>query len=194
MKPRNRKAGVLISNSQRAVRVDRERLACLVRFVARAEGHRLGQLDLAVVGKGEIAGLNRRWLAHGGATDVLSFDLSEAGASPARGGRGHAKRGARPGAGGGICAQLVVCGEVAREQARLRGLPAQRELMLYVVHGLLHLMDYEDETIHGAAKMHAREEELLRAFLVPRRPRGVRPRFPQSAIRNPKSEMRGGRL
>jgi probable rRNA maturation factor len=145
MKARNPKPRILISSSQRAVRVDRRGLARLARFVARAEGQRLGELDLAVVGKDEIAGLNRRWLSRGGATDVLSFDLS--------------------GAGGGLCAQLVVCGEVAREQGRRRGLPVQRELMLYVVHGLLHLMGYEDHTIRGAAKMHAREEELLRVFL-----------------------------
>lgn len=37
--------------------------------------------------------------------------------------------------------------------------------MLYVVHGLLHLMGYEDESVRGAAKMHARQEELLADFL-----------------------------
>jgi probable rRNA maturation factor len=140
----NKKSVVLISSSQRAVRVDRARLARLLRFVARKEGFRLGQIDLAVVGKDEITSHNRRWLRHAGATDVLSFDLSE---------------------GGGLSGQLIVCGDVAAEQAHLRGLPAQEELMLYVVHGLLHLCDYDDQTVRGAARMHAREEELLREFL-----------------------------
>ena len=71
--------------------------------------------------------------------------------------------------GGGLSGQIIVCGDVAAEQARLRGLPAQEELMLYVVHGLLHLMSYEDLTVRGAAGMHAREEELLREFLARRR-------------------------
>jgi probable rRNA maturation factor len=141
----NRKSQVLTSSSQRAVRVDRGRLARLLRFVAREEGQRLGQIDLAVVGKDEIASHNHRWLRHAGATDVLSFDLSEGG--------------------GGISGQLIVCGEVAAEQARLRGLPAQEELMLYVVHGLLHLCGYDDLAVRAAARMHAREEELLREFL-----------------------------
>ena len=137
---------MLISNSQRAVRVYRRRLARLVRFVAREEGHRLGQIDIAVAGRGEMSRLNREWLRDGRATDVLSFDLTEGGGS-------------------GIFAQIVVCGELAAEQARLRGVRPQRELMLYVVHGLLHLMGYEDATVRGAAKMHAREDELLDEFL-----------------------------
>jgi probable rRNA maturation factor len=164
MKPRNTKSIVLISSTQRAVRIDRDRLARLLRFVARAEGQRLGQIDLAVVGKDEITAHNHRWLRHAGATDVLSFDLSEAG--------------------GGLSGQLIVCGEVAAEQARLRGLHAQQELMLYVVHGLLHLCGYDDQTVRGAAKMHAREEELLREFLSLGR------RHPQSKARNSKSETR----
>jgi probable rRNA maturation factor len=155
MKRGSGQSGILISSSQRAVRVDRARIARLVRFVARAQGARVGQIDIAVVGRGEIAGLNRRWLSHRGATDVLSFDLSEAG--PPAGGPARRSK-------GGIRGQLVVCGEVARQQARLRGLPIQRELMLYIVHGLLHLMGYEDLTVRGAARMHAREEEMLQAF------------------------------
>jgi probable rRNA maturation factor len=175
-----RQSGVLISSSQRAVRVERERLARLVRFVARAEGTRVGQIDLAVVGRDEIAGLNRRWLNHRGPTDVLSFDLHE-GDPLAEGGsqrRGGPRRRA------GLSGQLVVCGDVAREQALLRGLPVQQELMLYVVHGMLHLMSYEDLTIRGAARMHAREEEILREFLRCSTPR----RGSKSEIRNSKSE------
>ncbi|MCJ7544575.1 MAG: rRNA maturation RNase YbeY [Phycisphaerae bacterium] len=146
MPTRRRRPTVLISSSQRALRVPRKRIADLVAFVARREGVRLAEVDLAVVAAGEMAGLNRRYLARGGATDVLSFDLSEAGR-------------------GGLCVQLVVCGDVAAAQAAARGQGTQRELMLYVVHGLLHQMGYEDSSIRGAAKMHARQDELLEDFL-----------------------------
>ncbi|MFA6132888.1 MAG: rRNA maturation RNase YbeY [Phycisphaerae bacterium] len=141
MKPK-----VAISSSQKAIRVPRKKIAELVAFVARAEGARIAEIDLAVVASSEISSLNRRFLSHAGPTDVLSFDISESGR-------------------GGISAQLVVCGDVAAQQARARRLPAQRELLLYVTHGLLHLMGYEDSSIRGAAKMHAREEELLEGFL-----------------------------
>ncbi|MFB3891373.1 MAG: rRNA maturation RNase YbeY [Phycisphaerae bacterium] len=132
--------------SGRAKMVSPARLARLVRFVARREGQRLGMIDLAIVGKDEIAALNRQHLRHAGPTDVLSFDLSD-------------------GTTRGLCAQIVVCWPVALEQARLRGLAAADELMLYVIHGLLHLMGYDDTAVRQAAKMHAREEELLGEFL-----------------------------
>ena len=137
---------VTISSSQRAIRVPRKKIRELVAFVARAESTPVAEVDLAVVDAGEMAALNRRYLSHAGATDVLSFDLSEAGC-------------------GGLSVQLVVCGPVAMAEATARGLPAEHELLLYVVHGLLHVMGYEDRASRGAAKMHAREEELLAEFL-----------------------------
>jgi probable rRNA maturation factor len=143
--PRGKKTKVVISSWQSAVRVPGRPLADLVAFVARKEGVGLSSVDIAVVDRREIARLNRRWLSRAGPTDVLSFDLSDASAR-------------------GVVAQLVICGDVAAVQAAAHGQTARRELMLYVVHGLLHLMGYQDRTVRGAARMHAREDELLDAF------------------------------
>lgn len=135
------------------MRVPRRKLAELIGFVARREGARLVEVDLAVVDGERIAALNRRYGGRAGRTDVLSFDLSDAGQAA-------------------IVAQIVVSGDVAAERAATRGGSKQRELMLYVVHGLLHLVGYEDDTARGAARMHARQDELLEAF---DRRRGPRP-------------------
>jgi len=117
----------------------------LVKFVAAAEGQTLGAIDVAVVDADEIAELNERYLRHAEPTDVLSFDLSE-------------------GPGPGISAQIVVCGDVAIIQGPAHGLGADEELKLYVIHGLLHLMGYDDTHPRAAAKMRARQEELLAEF------------------------------
>ena len=137
---------VVISSSQHAVRVPRADIRRLVSFLAEEEEAAIAEVDLAVVPAGEMAAMNRRYLRHAGATDVLSFDMSD-----------DTRR--------GLAVQLVVCGEVAAKEAAARGLPVRHELLLYVVHGLLHVMGYEDQSVRGAAKMHAREEELLAAFL-----------------------------
>ena len=136
----------------------------LIRLVAAAEGCRLAEVDLALVGGDEMAGHNRRFLRHAGQTDVLSFDLSDS---------------SRP----GLSLQLIVCTDMAAKQAPLRGLSAGHELMLYIVHGLLHQMGYEDSTVRGRARMHAREDYLLDlfgpgpAFYVPaKKPTKARPR------------------
>ncbi len=145
MSPRKPAPKVAISSSQTALRVPRKRLTELVAFVARQERAKIAEVDLAVVNSDEISSLNRRYLRHPGPTDVLSFDLSDAGRE-------------------GICAQIIVCGDVAAAQGRLHGLTPQRELMVYVIHGLLHLMGYEDESRRGVARMSARQDELLTAF------------------------------
>lgn len=132
------------------MRVPRKSLAELIALVSRREGARVAEVDVAVVDRGRIARLNRRWLGRAGATDVISFDLSDGGEGP-------------------LVAQLVVCGDVAVSQARRRGEGVQRELMLYVVHGLLHLMGYDDRTPRRARRMRGRQEELLAEFLQGRR-------------------------
>ena len=145
---------VEITSTQKTLRVPRKRIADLVRFVARAERRRVAEVDVAVVAGPEMAGLNRKYLRHAGVTDVLSFDLS---GDPSE----------------GLVAQIIVCADEAVAQARLRRCPPQRELLLYVVHGLLHLMGYDDADPVQAARMHAREENLLDRF---RKARRARPR------------------
>ena len=136
---------VNISSSQTALRVPRKKITALVGFVAAAESTRLDEVDVAIVASRRMAALNRRYLQHAGATDVLSFDLSVPG--------------------GGVAVQVIVCGDLAVREARSRRVAPQRELMLYIVHGLLHVMGYDDTTPQAAEKMRIRQEELLEAFL-----------------------------
>ncbi len=137
---------VRISSEQTAMPVPRKRITEVAAFVAAAEKQRLCELDVAVLDAAEMARLNRQHLDHGGATDVISFDLT----SPTD---------------DGLCAQVIVCADVAVREARRRGLGRRRELLLYVVHGLLHVMGYDDLSPDEASRMHAREEELIDEFL-----------------------------
>ncbi|MHC4562173.1 MAG: rRNA maturation RNase YbeY [Planctomycetota bacterium] len=149
-RPKPPTPSVIITSSQSAMRAPRKRLTELVAFVAREQGARVAHVDIAVVSTDEITELNRRHLRHHYATDVISFDLSEAGDA-------------------GLVAQLVVCGDVAAAQGPLHGYSPAQELMLYVIHGLLHLTGCDDTTVRGRAAMHARQEEVLAAFLAARR-------------------------
>ncbi len=137
---------VNISSSQSTLRIPRKKITALVEFIVRSEDADMEEVDIAVVTSRRIAALNRRYLQHAGATDVLSFDLS----SP----------------GSGVAAQIIVCSDVAVREARARGLGPQRELMLYIAHGLLHVLGYDDTNSKSAAKMYVRQEELLNEFLA----------------------------
>lgn len=151
---------IAIANRQKAVRVSPARLQRLIEFVARTERRRIVAVDLAVVAPAEIADLNRRYRRRARPTDVLSFDLSEA----------HSP---------GVVAQLVVCGDLAAAEGPPHGHRPGHELMLYVIHALLHLMGYADAPAAAAARMRARQAELLAAFLR----RKARPR--RRPIRRP---------
>ena len=135
-----------IWSSQKAVRVPRKRIAELIAFIAAREGVSISDVDVAVVDGRRMAALNRRYLGSAAATDVLSFDLSQDRRGP-------------------ISAQVVVSGPAAARRARRGGLGVQRELLLYVAHGLLHLMGYDDKDPRSRARMSARQEELLEEFL-----------------------------
>lgn len=144
-----KQANVEITSTQRRVRVPVKRIRELVAFVAASEAAVIDAADIAVVGARRMATLNREYLGHEGATDVLSFDL---GTGPAA----------------GLCFQIIVCSDVAARQAARRGHAPWRELLLYITHGLLHQMGYDDQTPADARRMHRRENELLEAFGIGR--------------------------
>jgi len=144
-KPSPFRPRILVSSTQRKLQVPSGRIRRLVLFVASSERRPVECIDVAVVGRRRMASLNGRYLGRRGPTDVLSFDL---GPSPA----------------GGICAQIVVCSDVAICQGRVAGHAAAKELLLYVTHGLLHVMGYDDHTPAQAGRMRSRENRLLEAF------------------------------
>lgn len=149
-RPQGVRTPIAVSNNQAAVRVSSAELRRLVEFVARREGCRVAGVDLAIVADEAISGVNRRFLHHDRPTDVLSFDLSQ-GQPP------------------GLSLEVIVSGDAAVRQGPLHGHSPGEELMIYVIHGLLHQMGYEDATVRGGARMHARQDELLAEFLRRRR-------------------------
>lgn len=145
------KPQVVISSSQQAIRVPRKRIVELVELVDRQE-YGLCLVDIAFLDEEDIAGCNEQYLSHRGPTDVISFDLS--GPDDDR-----------------LSVQLLICGPVARAQAAEHGQPIAREVLRYVAHGLLHQMGYNDRDPGDAARMHAREDELLEELETSRRKR-----------------------
>ena len=59
---------------------------------------------------------------------------------------------------------VIISVDTAERQARRNGVTLDQELSLLTVHGILHLIGYEDETEAGAEKMRQREKEILHPF------------------------------
>jgi probable rRNA maturation factor len=135
---------IAVNNRQRAHRVDRRQLIEAARVVFRGEGVGRGEISLAVVDDAEMRSLNRRHLGHDYPTDVLSFLLDS---SP-----------------GEIVGEIIVSADTAARTAGELGLTVAGELLLYVVHGALHLAGHDDHTDGDARKMRRLEARYLRAW------------------------------
>jgi probable rRNA maturation factor len=108
-----------------------------------AAGLPLRELSIALVGDRQMSELHREFMGIAGPTDVLTFPLD----TDARG---------RVTAG-----EVVICIPHARRAAKERKIPLQREVLLYAVHGMLHLLGYDDRTDRAYRVMHQTEDDLL---------------------------------
>jgi probable rRNA maturation factor len=160
------------ADEQRDVDVDVSRWVRLARLVLEQErvGERFGpdtEMSLLFVDEPTIAELNEHFLGASGPTDVLSFPMDEdvppGGRQPDQGGRGPGAP-TDPGDPPALLGDVVVCPTIALRQAGVRGAPIEDELALLVVHGVLHLLDYDHAEAEEATVMRRREQELLERF------------------------------
>jgi probable rRNA maturation factor len=135
---------ISVRNIQRKISVN---IAELERFAANALQHCLQlrngkrsdlrqsrDLFVWLISDRRMALLHRKFLGLLGPTDVLTFQHGE----------------------------IFISVETARRNARAFGNSLMRELKLYIVHGLLHLHGFEDETSAEARRMKTAQEKILR--------------------------------
>lgn len=129
---------VHVADRQRRIAIPRTRVRTLVRR-ALAGVKIPGDVSVVFVNDAKMRALNRDFHGVDRTTDVLSFPLAD----------------------GGLLAEIVVCTDRAAVEARRRGLPVERELLLYVVHGALHIAGYDDHAVADRRRMRERESEVL---------------------------------
>jgi probable rRNA maturation factor len=146
-----------VNNESGAV-VDEAEFAALARYVLDAM-HLSPQTDLSIllVGTDVMSELHVQWMDEPGPTDVLSFPMDEL-----RPGRADEPTPA------GLLGDVVLCPEVAAEQARVAGHSTAEELLLLTTHGILHLLGYDHAEPEEEKVMFALQRQLLLTFLASR--------------------------
>ena len=137
-----------IANEQTRLPLDRRLLRRAVRRVLRDAGLRKARISVAVVDDATIARLNGKYLRHRGPADVLSFLLDQS---------------------DGLEGEVVVSAQTALRTAPRYGWPPHDELLLYVVHGMLHLVGHDDASPALRAEMQKREAAILEKLGIKRR-------------------------
>ncbi len=121
-----------------------DRLLAEASVIAGADG---GVLNVTVVDEPQMTSLHHQFKGVDGVTDVLAFDLRSSNDAS-------------------LEADIVVCLDVAVRQATARGHQVRVEVLLYALHGLLHLLGMNDGEPDEASAMHGREDEILTAIGV----------------------------
>jgi probable rRNA maturation factor len=132
------------TNLHPAAQVDGERLCEAARRVIDRAGIVGGEISITVVDDGRMHEINLAYLQHDYPTDVLSFLLDR---------RDRSLEG-----------EVIVSADYAAQQAEQYEWDAANELLLYVVHGCLHLVGYDDTTPTEAERMRGAEREILATF------------------------------
>ncbi|MHC4713088.1 MAG: rRNA maturation RNase YbeY [Planctomycetota bacterium] len=144
---------VHISNRQRALKVSAAALREAAVEAARYAGGPGGAVSIVVVGDRTMRRLNKRFAKVEDTTDVLAFDMGDAPAVEA----------------GGVSGEVIVNASLAASEAARRRRKPIEELLLYVVHGTLHLAGYGDKTPSQVRKMRNAERVVMRRLAHRRR-------------------------
>ena len=134
---------IAISDEQEALAIDRAQLRRTVEHVLSRMEVREGIISLAIVDDAAIRQLKEKYFGRSEVTDVISFDMRESDRET-------------------LDCEIVVNAECAVREAQQRRGDPQGELNLYVVHGLLHQLGYNDRTLREGQIMHAKEDEMLK--------------------------------
>ena len=143
--------------------VSKEWVRRVVEGTLRAEKTK-GQISVLITDNLSIRKINKRFLKHDYATDVISFDLAGVGGGVTPGAR------LKPGTWSNASdaptrvGDIVVSAERARRSAKELKIPYKQELARYLVHGTLHLLGYDDRKKKDHACMHDRQERIIASF------------------------------
>jgi probable rRNA maturation factor len=148
-------------NNESGVAVDEVALVELGRFVLDSLSvNPMVELSIVLLDPDAMAALHLQWMDVEGPTDVMAFpmdgeELSAEHAEPSGPPR------LDPNSMGALLGDVVLCPEVAAEQARQAGHSTESELQLLCTHGILHLLGYDHGESEEEREMFTRQAQLL---------------------------------
>lgn len=111
-----------------------------LRLVAESEIKRIGDISIVFCSDNYILDINQRYLQHDYFTDIITFDYCE---------------------GDKLSGDLFISIDSVKENAMEYGSEFSDELNRVIVHGILHLIGYDDHTEEDIAMMRKKENYYL---------------------------------
>ena len=152
--------GIEIANESGTV-ISEASIAAAARFTMDRMGvSPLAELSVLLVGSEVMADLHQRWMDQPGPTDVMAFPMDAAEEGGVLGGG----RPDSPAGGLALLGDVVLCPDVAMEQAAAAGHSVLDELHLLTVHGVLHLLGYDHAEPAEEREMFTLQGRILDEF------------------------------
>ena len=124
------------------LKLDFDRFKTLIEQICLRFNAEQATISVAIVNDETIKKVNEKFLHTPDTTDVISFDLSD--------GNQNEKS-----------YELVINAEQALRQAKKLNLSIETELALYITHGMLHNLGFNDANENQSKKMHDMENQIL---------------------------------
>ncbi|MFD2637472.1 rRNA maturation RNase YbeY [Piscibacillus salipiscarius] len=113
------------------------------------------EISITFVNNEQIQSINRDYRQKDTATDVISFAMQETGEEELQIVGDNLPE---------HLGDIIVSLEKAKEQAKEYNHSYQRELGFLIVHGFLHLLGYDHQTVEEEKEMFERQEHILEEF------------------------------
>ncbi|MCX5668129.1 MAG: rRNA maturation RNase YbeY [Candidatus Omnitrophica bacterium] len=130
-------ASIAVSNLNKKHRIDEKLIKIIVVNILKIlKKSSNAKLEIVFLSDRAIKPLNKRYKGTDRATDVLSFDL-------------------------GSCGQILISSDMALRNSRVFNTLIEKELVLYVIHGILHLYGYDDRKPSDKLRMFRKQDSVL---------------------------------
>jgi len=153
---------IVIANRQRTKKINPRLLKQIVDELFAELEISEAELGIRLVAAKEMARVNWQFLQHEGSTDVITFNYSDPVGDDARSLKKKKLEPPHVGSYNLICGELFICVDDAVVQAKQFGTNWQSEVVRYIVHGILHLLGYDDLEPHLRREMKRAENRLVR--------------------------------
>jgi len=138
---------IRISDCQSKILINKKAIKTLAEKTLQLKGVKAGELSILFAGQQRMRSLNRIYRNHDSNTDVLAFSMCEG------------QRGADPAS--QLLGDIVICPKAAEIYARRHKTDLKTEIDLYLIHGILHLLGYQDQTPKNRLRMEKEQKRIL---------------------------------
>ncbi len=124
------------------IATDSDAIKRLVKYTCLKYGINSADISIAIADDDTISNVHREFLGKNSPTDVISFNLSDVGEKIKT-------------------FEIIANSDLAQRCAKERGSRLEAELMLYILHGLLHNIGFDDLCEEDFNRMHTIENDIL---------------------------------